>query len=184
MVWLKQILCFIMYISIIGGKSTIRKQAFNNNNLGFQIDSHTPDQVVVEGQVITLMCRVKANLIDGNDDWKTCRWSRLSDGVTCLFEYKKIQDDFIHSHWIVEEYCESSLGDVEYFGSDPNVENHICGINVASADQGDNSDWKCTIEECKNVAFGGCSANNGNGYTVEATMNVKVNNASLLLNLV
>ena len=64
------------------------------------------------------------------------------------------------------------------FGLSPNKENHICGVQFMSADQQDNGDWKCSLEECKNVAFGGCSSNNGNGYYAEATMNVKVNPAS------
>ena len=154
------------------------KVVSNNPNLGiygFEIDDHTPDQVLNEGQTLTLECRVKTNLIDGNDDWKTCRWTRMSDGATCLYDYKKVQDSIINSHWEIEEFCEPSMSDATYFGSDPNVENHICGIQFAAADQADNSNWKCTLEECKNVAFGGCSSNNGNGYYVEATMNVRVN---------
>ena len=90
---------------------------------------------------------------------------------------KRVQDSIINSHWEIEEFCEPGLSDAIYFGSDPNVENHICGIEFLSADEMDNSDWKCTMEECKTVAFGGCSANNGNGNYVEATMNVKVNPA-------
>ena len=171
---MKYFLLITLCVALIGAKSTIRKE----DNLGifeFSIDDHTPDQVVNEGQTITLMCRVKTDLIDGNDDWKTCRWSRGSDGATCLYEYKKVQDSIIHHHWEIEQFCEPSMADVEYFGSDPNVENHICGINIPSADQLDNSDWRCVIEECKMVAFGGCSANTGSGNTVEATMNVKVN---------
>ena len=174
---MKLILVFTICVAFIEAKSTIKKE----NNLGiynFEIDEHTPDQVLNEGQTLTLECRVKTDLIDGNDDWKTCRWSRASDGATCLYEYKKVQDSIINSHWEIEEFCEQGLSDAVYFGSDPNKENHICGVQFMSADQQDNGDWKCSLEECKNVAFGGCSSNNGNGYYAEATMNVKVNPAS------
>jgi len=99
----------------------------------------------------------------------------MSDGATCLYEYKKVQDSIISHHWEIEEFCEQGLSDAVYFGSDPNIENHICGVQFMSADQQDNGDWKCSLEECKNAAFGGCSSNNGNGYYAEATMNVKVN---------
>ena len=162
-------LCF----ALIGAKSTIRKE----DNLGiynFEIDEHTPDQTLNKGQRLTLECRVKTDLIDGNDDWKTCRWSRVSDGANCLYEYKKVQDSIINSHWEIEEFCDQKLSDAIYFGSDPNVENHICGIEIESADQLDNSDWKCTIEECKLPSIGGCSAKNGNGNYVDATMSVEV----------
>ena len=167
-------LLFVLTFALIEAKSTIK----NEDNLGilnFEIDEHTPDQVLNEGQTLTLECRVKTDLIDGNDDWKTCRWTRSSDGATCLYEYKKVQDSIINSHWEIEEFCEQGLSDAVYFGSDPNIENHICGVQFLSADQQDSGDWKCTLEECKNVAFGGCASNNGNGYYAEATMNVKVN---------
>jgi len=87
-----------------------------------------------------------------------------------LFEYKKENGE-----WKIEEFCEKKLDDVVYFGSDPNLENHICGIDKMGATQDDNSDWKCTIEECKLPPLGGCSARNGNGNYVDATMNVKIN---------
>ena len=167
-------LLLTLNVALIYAKSTIKSE-HNLEVYGFSIADHTPDQVLNEGQKITLSCRVKTDLIDGNDDWKTCRWTRMSDGATCLYGYKKVQDSIIHSHWEIEEFCEPSMTDAEYFGSDPNVENHICGINIPEADQLDNSDWKCTIEECKMVALGGCAANTGNGNYVEATMNVKVN---------
>ena len=142
-----------------------------NNTGGFKIDDHTPDQVLNEGQTITLYCHVKTNLIDGNDNWKTCRWTRNTDGATCLYNYQKNKDD---DNWAIDEFCEPSLADSEFFGSDPNIENHICGINVPSADQMDNGKWKCALEECKTAMFGGCAHSHGNGNTVEATMNVKV----------
>ena len=167
-------LAFSLILSVACAKSTIKKDL---KALNFHIDDHTPDQVLNEGQTLTLECRVKSDLIDGNDDWKTCRWTRASDGATCLYEYKKVQDSIINSHWEIEEFCEPGMSDAIYFGSDPNVENHICGIEFLAADQTDNGDWKCTIEECKMWEFGGCSANNGNGNYVEATMNVKVNPA-------
>merc|ERR1712168_435137 len=124
----------------------------------FHIDDHTPDQVVTEGQQITLSCRVKSDLIDGSANWKTCRWSRLSDGATCLFEYKEVTNGIGANEMEIESFCDQKIADVEYFGSDPNVENHICGMDKPSADQDDNSDWKCTIEECKLPSIGGCSA--------------------------
>ena len=173
---MKYFIVFSLCIFLISAKSTIKKD-YNSGILNFDIDDHTPDQVLNEGQTLTLECRVKTDLIDGNDDWKTCRWTRASDGATCLYEYKKVQDSIINSHWEIEEFCEPGMSDAVYFGSDPNVENHICGIEFLSADQMDSGDWKCTLEECKTVAFGGCSANNGNGNYVEATMNVKVNPA-------
>ena len=171
---MKFLVVFALFVSFACAKSTIKKDL---KALNFHIDDHTPDQVLNEGQTLTLECRVKSDLIDGNDDWKTCRWTRASDGATCLYEYKKVQDSIINSHWEIEEFCEPGMSDAIYFGSDPNVENHICGIEFLAADQTDNGDWKCTIEECKMWEFGGCSANNGNGNYVEATMNVKVNPA-------
>ena len=167
---------FFLCIFLINAKSTL-KNDYSSGILNFEIDDHTPDQVLNEGQTLTLECRVKTDLIDGNDDWKTCRWTRASDGATCLYEYKKVQDSIINSHWEIEEFCEPGLSDAVYFGSDPNVENHICGVEILSADQMDSTDWKCTLEECKLWELGGCSANNGNGNYVEATMNVKVNPA-------
>ena len=49
------------------------------------------------------------------------------------------------------------------------------GEENSESTEDDNSDWKCTIEECKLPPLGGCSARNGNGNYVDATMNVKIN---------
>ena len=169
---LKMGLCHLLLMIVVAciNASIISREEVGSSFYGFHIADHTPDQVLSEGQKLTLSCRVKSDLIDGNDDWKTCRWTRISDGASCLFEYKKENGE-----WKIEEFCEKKLDDVVYFGSDPNLENHICGIDKMGATQDDSSDWKCTIEECKLPPLGGCSARNGNGNYVDATMNVKIN---------
>ena len=144
---------------------------YMTRTLTFEIDDHSPDQIVTEGQTVTLFCHVSTNLIDGNDNWKTCRWSRDKDGATCLYEYQRTEDD---SGWEIKEFCEPFLSDTKYFGSDPNVENHICGIDVLSADSFDSGNWTCWIEECKTEVMGGCEAKTGNGNRVKATVFVQV----------
>ena len=145
----------------------------NNGVLSFSIESHTSDQVLNEGQELIVECRSGTSIIGGNPNWKQCMWRRESDGANCLFEYKKNGV----SDWVVEEYCEPNMAakNVKFFGSDPDIENHICGINVPHAESSDNSDWTCVIEQCRSaIPFGGCSSTNGNGVVAEATMNVKV----------
>ena len=41
--------------------------------------------------------------------------------------------------------CDTGLKDVTYFGSDPNKENHICGIWVPSSTLDDGSAWTCDV---------------------------------------
>ena len=47
--------------------------------------------------------------------------------------------------WEVTTNCDTGLKDVTYFGSDPNKENHICGIWVPSSTLDDGSAWTCDV---------------------------------------
>lgn len=116
----------------------------------WHIDAHTSDQDVHEGDEITLMCRSAKTILDvtSNANWKTCLWQREHDSSYCLMEYKCKENchSIIHSAvWEVTTTCEPGLKDVTYFGSDPNVENHICGIVVPRASPVDNSTWTCDV---------------------------------------
>ena len=67
---------------------------------GINIDDYTPDQVVSEGDVLTLDCHIDSGLIE-NKDWKICQWSRDSDDASCSYTYKEMMDG-----WVIEESCE------------------------------------------------------------------------------
>ena len=143
---------------------------------GFEIDKHAEDQVVKEGRVITLFCHVYTNALDviNNHNWKKCRWSRHSDGATCLYTYNQT-DSSDKNSWGIDEFCDPLIETTDFFGAgDPNKENRLCGIHVPSADRLDNGNWTCALEECKKGISGGCKDPSGNDYTVEATINVKV----------
>jgi len=147
-----------------------------NAEAKWHIDSHTSDQDVMEGDDITLMCRSAKAITDvaSNANWKTCLWQREHDSNYCLMEYKCKENchSILHSAvWEVTTTCEPGLKDVIYFGSDPNVENHICGIVVPNASPEDNSTWTCDLQECATV--GGCQMTNG-GTHAKATMKVTV----------
>ena len=137
----------------------------------FEIDDHSPDQIVQEGEAISLFCHTTSKVIDGNDNWKTCRWSRDKDGATCLYEYQVSQNGI---DWEVKEYCEPFLSDVKFFGEDLNIQNNLCGINISSSNQFDNGNWTCWMEECRRVSLGGCADKVGNGNRVKATVAVEV----------
>ena len=132
---------------------------------GFEIDDHTPDQIVSEGSIFTMSCHVRANLIE-NKDWKTCSWSRNSDGAECKYEYiQKFEG------WIIEESCDTAIEDTQFFGSDPNNENKLCGIVVPSADSLDNGTWSCKIHPCK---YSGCAAEKGSVKFDKADIHIMV----------
>ena len=161
-----------MQINMVNLTQILILAIYCSNTRGFEIDKHSPDQVLNEGQNIALFCQIGGFAVDpAYHDWKKCRWSRDSDGATCLYTYKKTDNG-----WVDEEFCDPLLEDSEFFGSDDlNKENRICGINVPSADQLDNGNWTCKIEQCQLVIHGGCGATAGNENIVEATVNVKVN---------
>ena len=173
---LKTILPFLaLLVVLVRAKppQTKRENPFGD----FIIDSHTSDQDVLIGHPITLMCRVKTTGttdLFGNENWKTCMWTRDSDNAKCLFEYVCIRNCGLFGTPVfeVQSSCESSLNGLEYFGSDPAVENHICGVTVLSAGHEDSSTWTCKLEECKSM--GGCKSTLGNGNYAEATMKVTV----------
>jgi len=139
------------------------------------IKSHSPDQDVLLGQSITLMCRAEDFGVTANGNWKTCLWRREGDGVDCLMEYKCVKHcgSLIFSEvWGVDVNCEAGLKDATYFGSDPNTESHICGLVIPKAGPEDNTRWTCNLEECKTI--GGCHARIGSGTYAVAHMNVTV----------
>jgi len=141
----------------------------------FEIDDHSPDQVINKGETLTLFCHVTTKILDGNDNWKTCRWSRDHDGATCLYEYQTTNNE---TSWEIKEYCEPFLSDAKFFGSDPNIENHVCGIDIPVVDHVDAGNWTCWIEECRTDLLGGCKAKTGNGNRIKATMCVEVDENS------
>jgi len=143
----------------------------------WHIEWHTPDQDVMEGNSITLMCRSAKTITDvtSNANWKTCVWKRERDSSYCLMEYKckKNCHSIIHKAvWEVTTDCEAGLKNVTYFGSDPNKENHICGIKIPSAGLKDSSHWTCDLEEC--ATLGGCGKKSGSGTHAQASMEVTV----------
>jgi len=143
----------------------------------WHIGSHTNDQDVSLGDDITLMCRAALAATDLTSDanWKTCVWTREGDSSMCMMEYKCVKNCnpiMNNPEWTVTQTCSQSLGNVTFFGSDPSIENHICGIVVPASQAMDNSDWTCDLEECKTV--GGCFAENGSGTHAKATMKVTV----------
>jgi len=146
----------------------------------WHVDSHTSDQDVLEGDDITLMCRSAKAITDvtSNANWKSCLWQREHDSSFCLMEYKCKENchSIFHSAvWEVTTTCEPALKDVTYFGSDPNAENHICGIIVPNAKPEDNSTWTCDLQEC--ATMGGCQMANG-GAHAKASMKVTVHERS------
>ena len=120
----------------------------------WHVDSHTSDQDVLEGDDITLMCRSAKAITDvaSNANWKSCLWQREQDSSSCLMEYKCKENchSIFHSAvWEVTTTCEPALKDITYFGSDPNAENHICGIVVPNARPEDNSTWTCDVSNIR-----------------------------------
>jgi len=137
------------------------------------------------GDELELMCRSSKGVLDvtGNSNWKTCLWKRERDSRFCLMEYNCVQhcnSVFEREVWEVTTNCDTGLKDVTYFGSDPNKENHICGIWVPSSTLDDGSAWTCDLEECSTV--GGCHMKNGSGTHARATMNVTIHHANYKLN--
>lgn len=150
----------------------------------FEIAHHSNQKFVNEGQAVKLFCYVQTKSNYENANWKTCTWSRNSDGANCRFVYMKMGNN---TDGKIAEFCSPSIENYRFFGKvkDPNVkvhgnghstdeENQICGISIPSANRKDNADWTCTIMQCKNHNVGGCGAKDGNNNTVEATINVEV----------
>ena len=125
-----------------------------------------------EGQNVRLFCFVRTKLKDGNDNWKTCTWSRHSDGESCRYERKKKDSN---NALVIVASCSKLLDRYNFFEEVyVNVRGYQCGTVIPSANQLDNANWTCTITQCKNENVGGCEDKDGNSNTVEDTVNVKV----------
>ena len=132
-----------------------------------------------EGKEVELFCHVTASLGYGNENWKTCTWSRNSDGENCRLEYKKTDSK---NGMEISRSCSGLIADYPFYVNSnwTDVGNQVCGIIIPSASQLDNADWTCRLMQCKKEILGGCGDKDGNDNTVEATINVKVVNDSLM----
>jgi len=85
------------------------------------ITEHSPDQRLSTGQIMSLYCRVGGDNIFGNDDWKVCRWQRMTDGAKCETTYECEGAGCITGlgKWSHRTVCDAALGDAEFFGDDP-----------------------------------------------------------------
>merc|ERR1711872_89110 len=115
------------------------------------------------------------DVIEENDEWKFCRWTRESDGVYCKFTFEcdGILCDIGVGDFYVTTYCSSTdLSDrITYHGEDPNVHNRICGLKFSSLTKADSPKWRVDVEECKVT---GCGSNNGNGNVISTELGVRV----------
>jgi hypothetical protein len=138
------------------------------------IVDHSPDQTLSAGQILSLYCRVGGDGVAGNDDWKTCRWQRATDGASCLVTY--VCDGTFcvtgGGEWSHRIECDAALTRADFFGDDPEDRNWLCGINVPDITAEHSSEWSCIIEQCKVNA---CYQENGNENFVEQKINIVVN---------
>ena len=138
---------------------------------GFEIDTHSEDQSVNNGDDFVVECHVTGGALE-NKNWKHCVWTREADQASCTFTYLKPDGE----DWQVQKECDPGLSDINFRGDDPNVSNLLCGMDVASADALDNGVWTCDIEQCTTAGIisGGCAEEEGVGNYISATMNVEV----------
>merc|ERR1712224_636073 len=135
-------------------------------SIAIEIDDHSPDQMVTEGEVLTLSAHITTGLVE-NSDWKKCTWTRDLDQTKCEFIYKQRIDG-----WIIEENCDDELSNTKFFGSNPSHdENRLCGIIIPEASLMDDGQWKCRIHGCQRS---GCAADDASLKFDNAFMNVEV----------
>ena len=136
----------------------------------FEVDNKTDDKnaTVYEGDPIHLFCHVKAHR--GNTNWKTCKWTRESDGPSCLYTYNKEE-----WAWNVTPLCSPIIKDSTFWTATlwehegKKGRNQFCGIFIPFALPDDNSKWRCELEQCKNF-----DCTTGNGNFAKATIDVQV----------
>ena len=99
---------------------------------------------------LTLLCKIEHDeALKENHDlfWKTCTWTRLSDGAECHLTALEHKTNI--------ESCDVSMGDVEHTITD-RLECSITLPNILKIDDGA---WKCKLTKCVDRKDGGCSSN-------------------------
>jgi len=112
--------------------------------------------------------------VDENDDWKFCTWRRMRDNADCRFSYNCVGSfcDIGVGDFTISTDCSQALANrVAFFGEDPNVENHVCGLQIKNVLPEDSGDWRVMVEECRVT---GCGTSDGNGNIIETTVNIVV----------
>ena len=120
---------------------------------------------VMETERFKLNCSVITEDTDKIKEhlWKSCVWTRNSDGAKC-------SQIAIKPFVTTKESCDTSLVDVELGSSKP-LE---CAISITSASVSDRGNWTCKLKKCKDIEDGGCSSEESSACMAEANVKVKV----------
>ena len=114
---------------------------------------------------LTLLCKIEHDeALKENHDlfWKTCTWTRLSDGAECHLTALEHKTNI--------ESCDVSMGDVEHTITD-RLE---CSITLPDTHQRNNGAWKCTLGKCKDRKDGGCISEYPSNCSREVVVNAQV----------
>ncbi|CAB4057868.1 unnamed protein product [Lepeophtheirus salmonis] len=134
----------------------------------FFFSAQTTDQLYPTGSKGYLFVETAdGGSIDDNDDWKTCTWTRMSDGKKCDIQYNCSGSLCSIGIGTFSRYitCDPELKRrVSFFGPGANDRNNFCGIIVSPLSHHDNSDWECSVEQCRVT---GCGTEDGDGTVIK-----------------
>ena len=118
---------------------------------------------------LTLSCRVYAENASIQKEelfWKTCTWTRISDGAVC-HQYAKEDSE------IKKEHCDSTMGDIE-IGTGSKRDRLECSITLPDTHQRNNGAWKCTLGKCNDRKDGGCISEYPSNCSKEVVVSAQV----------
>ena len=132
-----------------------------------------PSRRITASESLSLSCKAKFKH-EGDEGreylWKTCIWTRVSDGAACAIEAENDWETNI-------KQCDSSLGAVNIVGGD----RLVCRINIPEATINDKGDWTCKMEECKYESAEGCADKDSGDCFGEDTVHIEVCTRSIMI---
>ena len=118
---------------------------------------------VMRTKSLNLTCMVKGDTTNKNVFWKTCKWTRNSDNVSCTYRSNSNGN-------ISKTQCHTLLKKNK-FERESNLECKMINPSVEFADGGN---WTCRMKTCKNVDDAGCE--DQNSCVGEASVYIRVLN--------
>ena len=110
----------------------------------FDVRTFPHDVFVEEGDQIRLICGHKDPYGNDNHIWTNCKWTRPSDGLSCIFQQKK---NITTNRFEINEDCQTS--EMRFYGKTKKSlleGTNVCGINVFGASLNNAGSWGCIVD--------------------------------------